>query len=90
MPRPVPVVWGSVSTYASYRDSRFWGNAIASTGGLFFDTNRQVLIGIITQPNTSSTRGSNFSLMLEANFTTPTSFASVLQALRLFGERPNG
>jgi outer membrane lipase/esterase len=58
----------AVSTYAAYRDSRLWGNVIASAGGLFFDTNRQVPIGITTQSNTSSTRGSNFSLMLETGF----------------------
>jgi outer membrane lipase/esterase len=58
----------AVSTYAAYRDSRLWGNAIASAGGLFFDGNRQVPIGITTQSNTSSTKGSNYSLMLETGY----------------------
>jgi outer membrane lipase/esterase len=58
----------AVSTYAAYRDSRLWGNAIASAGGLFFESNRQVPIGITTQSNTSSTKGSNYSLMLETGY----------------------
>lgn len=66
----------AVSTYAAYRNSRFWGNAIASAGGLFFNTNRQVPIGITTQSNTSSAKGSNFSLMLETGY----DFTSLLAA----------
>ena len=63
----------AVSAYAAYLNGPFWGNAIASAGELFFNTNRQVPIGITVQPNTSSTKGSNFSLMLETgyNFATP-------------------
>ena len=63
----------AISGYAAYLNGPFWGNAIASAGGLFFDTNRQVPIGITVQPNTSSTVGSNYSLALETgfNFTSP-------------------
>jgi outer membrane lipase/esterase len=59
----------AVSGYAAYLNGPFWGNAIASAGGLFFDTNRQVPVGITTQPNTGDTKGSNLSLMLESGFT---------------------
>jgi outer membrane lipase/esterase len=58
----------AVSTYAAYRGGPLWGNVIASAGGLFFDTNRQVPIGITTQANTSNTNGSDFSLMLETGY----------------------
>jgi outer membrane lipase/esterase len=58
----------ALSTYAAYRGGPLWGNVIASAGGLFFDTNRQVPIGITTQANTSNTKGSNFSLMLETGY----------------------
>jgi outer membrane lipase/esterase len=63
----------AISAYAAYLNGPFWGNAIASGGGLHFDTNRQVPIGITVQPNTSSTWGSNFSLALETgyNFSSP-------------------
>ncbi|HLH98446.1 MAG TPA: autotransporter domain-containing protein [Xanthobacteraceae bacterium] len=58
----------AISAYAAYVSGPFWGNAIASGGGLFFDTNRQVPIGITVQPNTGSTKGSDFSLMLETGY----------------------
>lgn len=58
----------AVSLYAAYLDGPFWGNAIASAGGLYFNANRQVPIGITTQPNTSNTTGSNYSLMLETGY----------------------
>jgi outer membrane lipase/esterase len=63
----------AVSAYAAYQNGPFWGNAIASGGGLFFDSNRQVPIGITMQSNTGSTKGTNYSLMLETgyNFRTP-------------------
>jgi outer membrane lipase/esterase len=67
----------AVSTYAAYRDSRFWGNAIVSAGGLSYDTNRQVPIGITTQSNISNTKGSNYSLMLETGY----DFTSLLSAV---------
>jgi outer membrane lipase/esterase len=68
----------AISGYAAYLNGPFWGNAVASGGGLFFDSNRQVPIGITTQSNTGSTKGTNFSLLLETgyNFTTPLAAAS--------------
>ena len=63
----------AVSAYAAYQSGPFWGNVIASGGGLFFDSNRQVPIGITQQSNLGSTKGTNYSLMLETgyNFRTP-------------------
>jgi outer membrane lipase/esterase len=63
----------AVSGYAAYLNGPFWGNAIVSGGGLNYDTNRQVPIGVAVLPNTSSTKGSNYSLMLETgyNFVSP-------------------
>jgi outer membrane lipase/esterase len=63
----------AISGYAAYKNGPLWGNTVASAGGLFFDSNRQVPIGITTQSNTGSTKGSNFSLLLETgyNFRSP-------------------
>jgi outer membrane lipase/esterase len=63
----------AVSAYAAYLNGPFWFNAVVSDGGLHYDTNRQVPIGITVQPNYGSTHGSNPSLFLETgyNFTTP-------------------
>ena len=58
----------AISGYAAYRNGPIWGNAVASGGGLFFDSNRQVPIGITTQPNTGSTKGTNVSLLLETGY----------------------
>jgi outer membrane lipase/esterase len=73
----------SVSGYAAYLNGPYWGNIVASAGGLSFDTNRQVPIGITMQPNTGSTKGSNLSLMLETgyNFTTPLGIATPTTAM---------
>jgi outer membrane lipase/esterase len=67
----------AISGYAAYRNGPFWGNAVASGGGLFFDSNRQVPIGITTQPNMGNTKGTNVSLLLETgyDFTTRVGYA---------------
>ena len=74
----------AISAYAAYLNGPFWGNAIASGGGLHFDTNRQVPIGITVQPNTSSTWGSNLSLALETgyNFGSPLGTAAPAMPLK--------
>jgi outer membrane lipase/esterase len=63
----------AVSAYVGYVNGPFWFNTIVSDGGLHYDTNRQVPIGITVQPNYGSTTGNNPSLFLETgyNFTTP-------------------
>jgi outer membrane lipase/esterase len=71
----------AVSAYAAYLNGPFWGNAIASGGGLFFDTNRQVPIGVTVQPNTGSTKGTNFSLMLETGYNFTNRFGSATAAM---------
>jgi outer membrane lipase/esterase len=60
------------SIYAAYRSAPYWVTAIAGFGALLYDVNRQVPIGITTQPNYSSPHGTNFSLAIQAgyNFTT--------------------
>jgi outer membrane lipase/esterase len=74
----------AVSAYAAYLEGPFWANAIASAGGLYYNTNRQVPIGITVQPNTSNTTGSNYSLMLETgyNFTSPVATAASYMPLK--------
>jgi len=71
----------AISAYAAYLNGPFWGNAIASGGGLFFDTNRQVPIGITTVSNTSNTKGTNFSLMLETGYNFFTPFGTATAAM---------
>ena len=63
----------AISAYAAYVNGSFWGNAVAGAGQLFFDTNRQVPIGITVDPNTSNAKGGNLSLALETgyNFISP-------------------
>lgn len=80
----------AISAYAAYLNGPFWGNAIASGGGLFFDTDRQVPIGITVQPNTGSTKGSNFSLMLETgyDFTSPIGRAGPAMPLKAVKAAP--
>jgi outer membrane lipase/esterase len=68
----------AISGYAAYLNGPFWANAIVSAGGLNYDTNRQVPIGVAVLPNTSNTKGSNTSLMLETgyNFVSPLGIAA--------------
>jgi outer membrane lipase/esterase len=71
----------AVSAYAAYLNGPIWANAIASGGGLFFDTDRRVPIGVTVQPNTGSTKGTNFSLMLEGGYNFIQSFGTVAAAM---------
>ena len=74
----------AISGYAAYLDSPYWFNGIVSGGGLHFDTNRQVPIGITVQPNNSTTNGSNYSLFLETgyNFMIPLGAATAAMPLK--------
>jgi len=58
----------AASIYAAYREDPFWGNAVATWGGMRDDTNRLVTIGITTQPNVGTTWGRNASLALETGY----------------------
>ena len=81
----------AISGYAAYLNGPFWGNAVASGGGLFFDSNRQVPIGITTQPNTGNTKGTNFSFLLETgyNFTMPLAAASAAFPVKALPATPS-
>jgi outer membrane lipase/esterase len=67
------------SLYAAYSNGPVWLNLIGSYGGLRYDVNRTVPIGITLQPNTGSTNGNNASFAAEVgyNFTTVFGNASV-------------
>jgi outer membrane lipase/esterase len=62
----------AASLYTAYSSGPIWANAVGSFGGLRYDVNRTVPIGITQQPNTGSTSGNNTSFAAEVgyNFTT--------------------
>ena len=63
----------AVSVYGAYSNGSYWADLIGSYGGMRYDTNRIVPIGITMQSNTGSTSGTNPSLAAEIgyNFHTP-------------------
>jgi outer membrane lipase/esterase len=63
----------AASLYAAYSNGPVWGNVVGTYGGLRYDVNRIVPIGITTQSNTGNTSGSNTSFAAEFgyDFVTP-------------------
>ncbi len=61
------------SLYGAYAAGPYWGRAIGTYGGLTYDVNRIVPIGITQQSNTGNTSGRNISFAAEFgyDFTTP-------------------
>ena len=64
----------ALSLYTGYREGPWWGDVIASAGGLGFSTNRLVPIGITIQPNDGSTNGWDLSLAGELGYDFHTGF----------------
>jgi outer membrane lipase/esterase len=58
----------ALSSYAAYVGRPLWFDMIASYGGLHYDTDRIVPIGITTVPNTGSTNGQNASFAAEVGY----------------------
>jgi outer membrane lipase/esterase len=58
----------ALSGYAAYVGHPLWFDMIASYGGLHYDTNRVVPIGITTVSNTGSTNGQNASFAAEVGY----------------------
>jgi outer membrane lipase/esterase len=58
----------ALSGYAAYVGHPIWFDMIASYGGLHYNTNRVVPIGIATVSNTSSTSGDNASFAAEVGY----------------------
>ncbi len=56
------------SLYGAYKAGPWWGRAIGTYGGLNYDVNRIVPIGITLQSNTGSTRGHNTSFAAEFGY----------------------
>jgi outer membrane lipase/esterase len=56
------------SLYGAWAAGPWWGRAIGSYGGLNYDVNRIVPIGITQQSNTGSTRGHNTSFAAEFGY----------------------
>jgi outer membrane lipase/esterase len=63
----------AASLYAAYGNGPLWGQVVGTYGGLRYDVNRIVPIGITTQSNTSNTLGTNTSFAAEFgyDFVTP-------------------
>jgi outer membrane lipase/esterase len=58
----------ALSGYSAYADGRFWFDVVGTYGGLHYDVNRIVPLGIMTVSNTGNTRGSNASLASEIGY----------------------
>jgi outer membrane lipase/esterase len=56
------------SLYGAYNAGPYWGRIIGSFGGLDYDVNRVVPIGITTQSNSGRTKGNNTSLAAEFGY----------------------
>lgn len=58
----------ALSLYAAYRSEPLWLNAVVTAGATHFDVNRDVTIGRTLQPNSATTRGSNYSAAVQAGY----------------------
>jgi outer membrane lipase/esterase len=58
----------AVSAYAAYTGGPLWLDLVGSYGGLRYDVNRTVPIGIATVANNGSTNGSNVSFAAEVGY----------------------
>jgi outer membrane lipase/esterase len=56
------------SLYGAYAAGPYWGRAIGTYGGLTYDVNRIVPIGITQQSNTGNTSGRNISFAAEFGY----------------------
>lgn len=56
------------SLYGAFSAGPYWGRAIATYGGLNYDVNRIVPIGITQQSNSGTTRGHNVSFATEFGY----------------------
>jgi len=58
----------SFSGYSAYTAGRLWFDMIGTYGGLHYDVNRIVPLGIVNVSNTGSTNGSNLSYAAEIGY----------------------
>jgi outer membrane lipase/esterase len=80
------------SLYGAYDVGPYWGRIIGSYGGLSYDVNRIVPIGITVQSNTGNTKGSNTSFAAEFgyDFVTPLGAAAGGASLPVKAAEPAG
>jgi len=71
----------ALSAYAAYASGPLWFDMIGSFGGLHYDVNRIVPIGIATIANTSSTSGENSSFAAELGYNFSTGLGQGASAL---------
>jgi outer membrane lipase/esterase len=58
----------ALSGYSAYADGRFWFDMVGTYGGLHYDVNRVVPLGIVTVSNTGNTSGRNASFASEIGY----------------------
>ncbi len=58
----------AVSGYTAYTAGRLWFDMVGTYGGLHYDVNRTVPLGIVNVSNTGSTDGSNLSYAAEIGY----------------------
>jgi outer membrane lipase/esterase len=58
----------ALSGYSAYADGRLWFDTVGTYGGLHYDVNRIVPLGIVTVSNTGNTSGRNASLASEIGY----------------------
>lgn len=58
----------AVSGYTAYTAGRLWFDMVGTYGGLHYDVNRIVPLGIVNVSNTGSTNGSNLSYAAEIGY----------------------
>jgi len=70
----------AASLYTAAIKGPIWADVIGTVGGLDYDTNRIVPIGITVQPNVSSTDGTNLSLAAEVGYSFTTALGGTAPA----------
>ncbi len=75
----------ALSAYSAFSNGRFWSDIVGTYGGLQYDVNRIVPLGIVTVSNTGTTSGRNLSFAWEAgyNFQLPLGSVAVPTSLPL-------
>lgn len=71
---------GALSAYTAYADGRLWFNAVGTFGGLHYDVNRIVPLGIVTVSNNGSTNGTNASFASEIGYNFQLPFGTAASA----------
>jgi outer membrane lipase/esterase len=78
----------ALSGYSAYSDGRLWFDLVGTYGGLHYDVNRIVPLGIVTVSNTGTTSGRNASLAWEMGYNFRLPLGSAAASPPLFVKAP--